>query len=104
MTIFLRITNPLECKRYAGVRFIFSFFFISHTAWVIVFKHGNTPSKLGKEVSLVGLRKTTYTPVHASSSGLGSFYQLMIAEGKPGSLQRTSATAIAGFPFSYLGV
>jgi hypothetical protein len=81
------------CQRYAGVCFIFSFFFISHTAWVIVFKHGNKPSRLDKKVSFVGLRKTTYTPVHASSIGLGSLYQPMIAEGKPGSLQWTSATA-----------
>jgi hypothetical protein len=69
------------------------FFIVSHTAWVIIFTHGNKSSKLDKKVSFVGLWETTYTPVHASSYGHGPFYRAKIADARSGSLQWISATA-----------
>jgi hypothetical protein len=61
--------------------FFFSFI-ISHTAWVIVFKHGNKPSRLDKKVSFVGSWETTYTPFVHRVMGLGHFYRLKWGEGR----------------------
>lgn len=71
----------------------FFLFIISHTAWVIVFKHGNKPSRLDKKVSFVGSWETTYTPFVHRVMGLGHFYRLKWGGRKIDPVQWVPATA-----------
>jgi hypothetical protein len=100
--MFLHIANPLNLSEVCWSLFHVFLFIVSHTAWVIIFTHGNKSSKLDKKVSFVGLRETTYTPVHASSYGHGPFYQAKIADGRSESLQWISATATERLPSAIL--
>lgn len=72
---------------------MFFLFIISHTAWVIVFKHGNKPSRLDKKVSFVGSWETTYTPFVHRVMGLGHLYRHKMARMEIDSVQWTPVTA-----------